>query len=324
MAEQEVKIEDVFSGATALTDDEISKLRALIGNYPVHNHDGRNTLEVATPKVNSSVKSQRIIFPSDFVAGEALANGDWVRVALANEIGDQDLSGSSDFNIQDASVAGQDMCAFSFTPPVASSTLKITIKYQNISGASGSITFRLHSDNANTPGTVLVGPTNVARGNNVTEELTWDLGAQAVTAGTKYWISMTDTATGNTTNIKYASGSGTAFSTSTDSGSTWGAASGTAYFKVYYTEDATGGKLYKCSAITQAQINKLIGVVSEPVNAGATVNGIISGTKTDYTSLTAGAVYYLSNTRGTISTSAGTVSKIVGRALTQTILLINQ
>lgn len=46
------------------------------------------------------------------------------------------------------------------------------------------------------------------------------------------------------------------------------------------------------------------------------------GVVTGLSGLTAGAIYYLSNTVGAISTTAGTVTKKIGRALSATTLLI--
>ncbi len=77
----------------------------------------------------------------------------------------------------------------------------------------------------------------------------------------------------------------------------------------------TVGRLYKADATSQANVDHYIGLSLEDKSAGSTLQKIATEKLYPYTSLTAGAVYYLSDTPGAIGTSAGTVSKKLGFAI---------
>ncbi len=93
------------------------------------------------------------------------------------------------------------------------------------------------------------------------------------------------------------------------------------YFSVVINE--TVGSLYKADATTQAIADHYLGFVESTITAGTTGNVKIA-TQGIYNrgSLTAGSVYYLSDTAGAIGTSAGTISKKLGIALSTTNLYL--
>ena len=82
------------------------------------------------------------------------------------------------------------------------------------------------------------------------------------------------------------------------------------------------GKIYKANATSQSNCDRFIGIAIQTQASGETALYISSGFKTDYTNLTAGAVYYLTNSNGVISTSPGSYTKRVGIAVSATTLLI--
>jgi hypothetical protein len=84
----------------------------------------------------------------------------------------------------------------------------------------------------------------------------------------------------------------------------------------------TSGTLTKASArITE--LSNVIGFAINTVSSGSTVSFTPSGfININKTGLTAASVYYLSDTDGAISSSAGTISKTVGYALSSTNLLV--
>jgi hypothetical protein len=85
--------------------------------------------------------------------------------------------------------------------------------------------------------------------------------------------------------------------------------------------DPTNGKVYKADADDAAKQN-VIGFV---VNSGATDDNVLvhlAGTISGFTGLTVGATYYVSDTAGAISTTAGTYVVPVGRAISASMLLI--
>jgi len=82
------------------------------------------------------------------------------------------------------------------------------------------------------------------------------------------------------------------------------------------------GKIWKASASTQAEVDGFVGVANRNGIAGETADFISYGYKTDYSGLTPGTVYYLSDTAGSLATSHGTITKKVAVAFSSTILLI--
>ncbi len=91
---------------------------------------------------------------------------------------------------------------------------------------------------------------------------------------------------------------------------------------VYFKE--ADAKWWKADADLTATFDQLqLGVALSTVSADETVQIGISGPQTGFTGLTPGSKYYLSNTAGAISTTAGTYSVFVGWALSSTILLFD-
>ena len=75
-------------------------------------------------------------------------------------------------------------------------------------------------------------------------------------------------------------------------------------------------------ASTSETSDSFIGFASAAGVDGATVSIVIAGEVTGLSGLTAGALYYLSDTAGGISATAGTVTRKVGIATSATTLLI--
>lgn len=110
---------------------------------------------------------------------------------------------------------------------------------------------------------------------------------------------------------------------STDSGSTW-ANSPDAYFKIYgYQTGIVAGSVSKSEGDDplRARFN---GFATSLATVGNSINVKLYGVVTGFTGLTPGAKYYVQDTRGTIGTSAGSTSIIVGVAINSTSLYILQ
>lgn len=106
------------------------------------------------------------------------------------------------------------------------------------------------------------------------------------------------------------------------SGGVWNAINGPFALRVNYY-DTVSGTAYKASAASNSQrANSLVGFATENITSGNAGNIKVGGVVTGLSGLTPGATYYLSNTAGAISTSAGTVSRKVGVAISATELLI--
>ena len=90
---------------------------------------------------------------------------------------------------------------------------------------------------------------------------------------------------------------------------------------LYFGE--TIGQIYKCAALPADETNAFIGIANKDGLTGENVDMVAAGFKTDYSGLTAGSVYYLTNSRGIIGTSPGLYTKKVAYAYNSTTLGIN-
>lgn len=82
------------------------------------------------------------------------------------------------------------------------------------------------------------------------------------------------------------------------------------------------GKIYKADATTQANCDAFVGIATADGVAGERAVYISIGFKNDYTGLTPGTVYYLTNIPGVIGTSPGSYTRKVAIALNSTTLMI--
>jgi hypothetical protein len=86
---------------------------------------------------------------------------------------------------------------------------------------------------------------------------------------------------------------------------------------------ASDGKVYKTNAsYNDERINNFIGFAKEAGNTNDIKKVQIAGIVEDFSGLTTGSYYYLSDTAGGINTNAGTYFKKIGIAISSTKLLI--
>lgn len=116
---------------------------------------------------------------------------------------------------------------------------------------------------------------------------------------------------------------------STDSGSTWADNGGGnaivagADIRFIITCVTIAGRAYHTSASTAEDCDNFIGFLSETGNLGDTKTIRVSaGLVEGFSGLTIGSLYYLSNTRGAIATSAGSTTRKIGIAISATQLLV--
>jgi hypothetical protein len=108
---------------------------------------------------------------------------------------------------------------------------------------------------------------------------------------------------------------------STD-GTTWTAGYGAFYLKAdLYVKDLN--KAYKTDAKYTNSTSKFKGIVLKDALEGEKVIIQTSGAVDIYTGMTIGDTYYLSDTAGTIATTTGTISRVVGKAISDTAIRIN-
>lgn len=172
--------------------------------------------------------------------------------------------------------------------------------------------------------------TTLATDPSGSEERTITLAAEVITdRNVKYWIVVERTGSLHASNYykmflstgsanPYANGdyaiyNGTSWSvTTTDD----------FYFKLITT--TVEGRVYLASGAAAGTANTFIGFNKDVFGAGEQASIRVAGKIDGFTGLTIGALYYLSDTYGAISTTPGTVSKKVGVATSATELLIIQ
>jgi len=114
---------------------------------------------------------------------------------------------------------------------------------------------------------------------------------------------------------------GTAITTN-DNGSTWTAQTTDLTFSVIEI-DTVSGEISPADTTLQGDLSdNFTGFSVSSIAASGTGPVITDGVVTVLSGLTPGSTYYLSDTPGSISTSAGTVSRKIGLALSATTLLI--
>jgi hypothetical protein len=81
-------------------------------------------------------------------------------------------------------------------------------------------------------------------------------------------------------------------------------------------------RVYKSSSAQAVTANSFVGFANAGATVGQTINVVNGGKTANQTGLTIGAQYYLADTSGTLGTSAGTVTRKVGIAVSATEILI--
>jgi len=119
---------------------------------------------------------------------------------------------------------------------------------------------------------------------------------------------------------KLSTGSG--LSSSTDSGANWTGEGDNEAIHTINESYTVAGLLYKSDASANNEYLNFIGFATETKTAGNTCKVNLTNINQNQTGLTVGVPYYLSDTPGAISTSAGSVSKKIGLSLSATSILI--
>lgn len=269
-----------------------------------------------------------------FTAGEALSTGQAVFLADGNESSSQAAGGAgASFYTIDADA---DWYAQTFTARSETGNLRIasaTVYMSRGTGATGNVTFAIYATSAGAPtGAALATATesiadiaaNGSGGAYTAKEVTF-ASPLTLTGATVYALVVSvDTLAVENVFLQHASGTygnGSVF-TSTDSGANWDAGGGTDMrfdCPILFT---TSGSVYLTDAGTAAESESFTGFVKTTTALAGSVPVFIAGEATGLSGLTTGSPYYLSDTAGAVSTSAGTVTRKVGIALSTTSMLI--
>lgn len=152
--------------------------------------------------------------------------------------------------------------------------------------------------------------------------------AIAVTPNTVYAIVLRNTSGDSTTSSAQRNSSsvysGGVEVTSTNSGASWSTTTKDLFFK--FTEVSTNaGEVYlsdASSGLATAFSSNFIGFAVADTSIGNSTPIQIEGSVTNQSGLSVGSSYYLSNTPGSINSSAGDISKKIGLSISATKLLI--
>lgn len=282
--------------------------------------------------LSSGVQNKSLLYSETFTAGEDLTAGNVVRAGLAEQTDDLRTFINQTTNNTDGSLgttANYEAQSFTTASNLTEKLKSVTFAVKYAGGTPGSSQFRvrLYSDNSGQPGSEITNVTsNVPfSGSPQTINHTFTFStAQTLSTSTVYWISVEQDVGTATFAARYQNTdvlAGGYRATSADSGSSWSQqTSNDLYMVVNYTD--TAGRLYKARANAQDIADATIGFVNSTVSAGdSSVRVDHLGVVTTQSGLVAGDTYYLSNTRGTIGTSAGSVSKKIGIGLSATNLL---
>lgn len=178
-----------------------------------------------------------------------------------------------------------------------SGTGTMTLKKADSSWSEGAITYNNQPTVSTTIGSVSVPASNGWMSIDITTEVS-------------RWLSGTDSNFGFRCEVSSSS--------TTTSLSSKEAASNKPYLVLNYNSS----KVFKADSKNSSNTNRFIGFCSVSTNANSQVPVEITGQSITQSGLTTGSVYYLTDTRGSIGTSPGTVSKKIGMALSATNLLI--
>lgn len=256
-----------------------------------------------------------------FTAGETINTGNYVSLgngATTSESYALDQDGL--FTLSSTAWAASAFTSSS-TGPVSAQSVYFYLCHTGTFTATTTIEIR--NDNANKPGASLLysytgsntfGP---AAQTAVSHTLTTPLN---MATSTKYWfVIYNPTSTGNLSQCRTATTNSPA-QRSSDSGSTWGAT--TYNFASGWTYSVTvAGRAYQSSASAlNFRFNSPVGFATATTTIGNSVTVQNYGFISLLSNLSIGQSYYLSNTLGAISTSAGTNSLKVGQAVTTSII----
>lgn len=302
------------SGANKLVDNADTSATASAGK--VIRANGSGTID------SSFLPSS---FAQNFTADSGITGGNAVIVTDGTNVTRSTITPTNTAGIVAVSGSTSLWGAQAFTVPSENNLYVQTITArldQNTNGGqpTATLTLSIRATSAGQPtGTDLASATVSHSAFGVNQSVQFTFATPVVlTAGVTYsYLIRTSNATGNSYQW-YCDFS------SANAGSTWSSSSGSGQsFSVVFGKVTTAGRVMQTNATTSNIFaNNFIGFAAATTLEAATCSVVHTGIVTGLSGLTVGSVYFLSNTPGAISTSAGSVSKKVGIAISTTALLI--
>lgn len=279
---------------------------------------------------------QKVIY-SSFTAGEDFTGGTSPQPAFIGDNTEEFVGGTTTPQDQagghEKVFSGTDYFAKPFTPSQSGAVKRIKFYADKADPISLTYTVSIRADSGGVPSS-----TDLA----VTASLNDDSGDGAIstsggvvtvdfssavhlTASTQYWIVFRSVSIsgGGSIWVEYATSGGGGIYSSSD-GSSWSLDGGTGSYDLQVAIYAVfeNGKLYQSDA-SNGERDKYNFLVINTVSLGSTsLQAVQVGIVSGLTGITAGSTYYVSDTRGTLATSAGTNSIKVGKAISTTELVV--
>lgn len=183
-------------------------------------------------------------------------------------------------------------------------------------------------DGSNKPtGAALGSVLDFSMGSGASQDLTVTFSTPVtVTPSTNYAIVMRLSSSSTAPRYWNGGASNNSGGISTDSGATWTMDKGNQNYTIYEIR-SVAGQVSKADPNIDGTTatpfsDNFIGFAQSSVSAGQSVSVVVSGIVSNLSGLTPGTTYYLSDTGGAITTSAGSISRKVGLAVSATELLI--
>lgn len=206
---------------------------------------------------------------------------------------------------------------------------KITLTLKKTGAPADNFQVAVQADNAGAPSGTDLAIATKAGGTITTSAVSYALSLNvtaSTTANTKYWLVFSRNGAVDGSNYYWIASDNTSSTYASGkmwnwNGSVW-TDQGPADFGFEFNASSTAGRVYATDADEANTTQTFIGFANEGAVAGETFDVIVDGVMTGLSGLTLGIPYYVSNTLGAISSTAGTVSKKVGGALSATTLLI--
>jgi hypothetical protein len=236
-----------------------------------------------------------------------------------------DTSDNTAGDLEGANVAQ----SIQFSRNTAIKTVVVSLKKSN--SPTDNLTIEIQADSGGNPSGSALATSNVVDGSTLTgtyAATTFTFASPyTVNASTTYWLVLKRSTGSNGTNYyiaqykKSASYSGGAVKINLNSGGwTTPTVAGDLYFQI--TQLAVAGRILKANASSaNTRSGQVIGVATTAIALDASGVIQVAGVAT-MSGLTAGKKYYLSNTAGAVSTSAGSQTVKVGQSLSTTQMLI--
>ena len=293
------------------SSDFEERLDKLEKQFRLHNHADGITQPVFVGKVNQGA-SNLLIPPSGGVLGEGVNNGDALRMGMAKAPRISQLLSNSTFVSSTSSPTYQ-----TFKSGELSSFAGMKLWVNNDTDYSLAVLLYLYSDNNGSIGSLLDGTHSslVPAHTSAILDLFF-LSPVSLEQNKTYWLKFD----GGNSGLSLLYYNTEAYLDGKFMNKDF-IELGDVKMVLYFGE--TIGQIYKCAALSENETNAFIGIANKDGLTGENVDMVAAGFKTDYSGLTAGSVYYLTNSRGIIGTSHGLYTKKVAYAYNSTTLGIN-